>query len=102
MPRGVVAAKSSRGGPRLNVTAPDTREVRGCITKLLERSTDGLITEFSPKSPGFVVMVCANRRGNCSRIDCLKRISNHRQSRWYEEGPLKGPLGYSKFNSPWF
>src|SRR5271157_4849757 len=28
-------------------------------------------------------------------------ISNHRRSRWYEEGPLKGPLGYSKFNSPW-
>ena len=26
---------------------------------------------------------------------------HHRQSRWYEEGPLKGPLGQSRFNSPW-
>ena len=36
------------------------------------------------------------------RITIEPEISNHRQSRWYEEGPLKGPLGHSKFNSPWF
>ena len=32
---------------------------------------------------------------------CRQRISNHRPSRWYEEGSFKGPLRYSRFNSPW-
>jgi hypothetical protein len=45
----------------------------------------------------FLHRPALQRGGN----SCIDQISHHRQSRWYEEGPLKGPLGYSRFNSPW-
>src|SRR5512135_3605456 len=34
---------------------------------------------------------------SCGENRC---VDTNGQSRWYEEGPLKGPLGYSRFNSP--
>src|SRR5262249_58522908 len=40
------------------------------------------------------------RRMRAARLPDLLN-QHHRQSRWYEEGPLKGPFGQSRFNSPW-
>jgi len=44
-------------------------------------------------------MVESRESSDGHRVRDWHQISHHRQSRWYQGGPLKGPWGYSGFNS---
>jgi hypothetical protein len=56
------------------------------------------VSEFSIRKNAVAFVVGGDH--SAAKAEITKIISHHRQSRWYEEGPLKGPWGHSRFNSP--